>query len=131
MLTEQIIVITGAYGGVGEAIAKDLASRGANLCLTGKDGNKLERLKLSILQKRKNTYLHHHIECYPADLKEPPCIDAMAKELTAVHPKIHALIHTAGIIFSDVQIAASPQLEKEQLQINTEAPSHLTQLLLP
>ena len=44
----KVALVTGASYGIGFAIAKDLASRGAHLILTARSGEKLEALASSI-----------------------------------------------------------------------------------
>lgn len=53
-LDQKIVVLTGATGGIGRPLALALAERGANLALTGRDIEKLRKLKYALkLQNRR------------------------------------------------------------------------------
>jgi len=43
-ISGSTVLITGASGGIGGAIARELAWRGASLILVNRDGDRLERL---------------------------------------------------------------------------------------
>ena len=49
-LMDKIIVVTGATGGIGQELAKKLATRGAQLILVGRDIHKLEQLRFDCHQ---------------------------------------------------------------------------------
>ena len=60
------VLITGASSGIGEAFARNLASRGANLILTARSEDKLRQIANELSEK-------HSIEVYvfPGDLSRP------------------------------------------------------------
>ncbi|ENO74709.1 SDR family NAD(P)-dependent oxidoreductase, partial [Thauera sp. 63] len=47
-LTDARVVLTGATGGLGEALARQLAMAGASLLLTARDPARLERLASAV-----------------------------------------------------------------------------------
>jgi NADP-dependent 3-hydroxy acid dehydrogenase YdfG len=51
-LQNKVAIITGASGGIGEAVAKDLDTAGMNLVLTARAQDKLERLALNLRQAK-------------------------------------------------------------------------------
>lgn len=52
VLGGQIIVITGAAGGIGQATARECSKRGAHLVLAGRSANALEQVRLSLTNPR-------------------------------------------------------------------------------
>jgi NADP-dependent 3-hydroxy acid dehydrogenase YdfG len=47
-LKDQVAVVTGAAGGIGRAISRQLASMGAQVILAARDTDQLERVKREI-----------------------------------------------------------------------------------
>ena len=68
----QTILVTGASGGIGEAIARTLGEQGAMVCLTGRDRPRLRKLAGRIPDQK--------ARCYPADL-------TIGKEVESVEKK--------------------------------------------
>ena len=48
-LEKKKVLLTGASGGIGKAIAIELASLGADICLTGRNEEELTKLKNCLL----------------------------------------------------------------------------------
>lgn len=89
-LNEQVIVITGASSGIGEAAAKQLAARGAIVCLVARREEELARVAGEI--EAAGGIAH----AYSANLAESESIDALVELLRADHPRIDALVNNAG-----------------------------------
>src|SRR3954467_139444 len=62
------VLLTGASGGIGNAIARALHARGASLAITGRRTDALERLREE---------LGDRVDVLQADLAEPPDGDAL------------------------------------------------------
>jgi short-subunit dehydrogenase len=123
VLTHQTIVVTGASGGIGRAIATRLAEEGATLCLCGRDRSKLDDLASRLPGK--------HSRCYSADLAIGKQVDELVSAILADNPSIHGIIHCAAVIHLGPVSDAPVQAFHQQLSLNTVAPFRLTQLLLP
>ena len=52
MLEEEVAVVTGSTGGIGEAVAHQLASDGARVIVTGRRGEEGERVAADIVAAR-------------------------------------------------------------------------------
>ena len=86
-LKNKTILVTGASGGIGQAIAIQCSELGASVIITGRDVDKLN-LTLKLL-KGKN---HNSIA---ADLK----LESDIEKLVDQCPEINGLVHAAGIIY--------------------------------
>ena len=86
----KVALVTGASYGIGFAIAKDLASRGAHLILTARSGEKLEALASSIRSEGGKANV------YEADLSVPGSAEEVFKKISSEGIKIDLLVNNAG-----------------------------------
>jgi NADP-dependent 3-hydroxy acid dehydrogenase YdfG len=121
----QIAVITGATGGVGQAIADRFATAGAHLVLVGRDARALEALV------QQQGWTPSAVECHIANLASESDVRAVAARLATTRPEVHLLVHAAGSITSaTIEHSALADFDA-QYQINVRSPYQLTQALLP
>lgn len=119
-LNDARILLTGASGGLGRALASELAAAGAQLLLAGRDGGKLAELGAGLGTG------HSTVR---ADLTCPDGIAAAAGVADAFG--VNVLINNAGIGgFGLFDQQAWPMVES-LLATNLEAPLRLTHALLP
>ena len=123
LFSNQTIVITGASGGIGRAIALALAKQGATVCLSGRNQERLNEVAAQLPEKK--------AFCYPADLTVEEELQAAVKAILAENKRIDALIHCAAIIVIEPVVTALPEDFDRQYRTNVLAPFRLTQLLLP
>ena len=86
----KVALVTGASYGIGFAIAKDLASRGAHLILTARSGEKLKALASSIRSEggKANVFV--------ADLSVCGSADELFEKISHEGIKIDLLVNNAG-----------------------------------
>jgi NAD(P)-dependent dehydrogenase (short-subunit alcohol dehydrogenase family) len=120
----QVAVITGASGGIGEAIAIQLARGGARLMLAGRSA---ERLDLVAERARD---LSPGVETFAADLGEDAQVRALADRALAAFGRVDLLIHSIGLFLGGSFESPVGDLDR-QLRINVHIPYLLTQALLP
>jgi NADP-dependent 3-hydroxy acid dehydrogenase YdfG len=121
----QVVVITGATGALGMAMAGTLAASGAKLFLTARSQADLDRL---IQRSGWNT---DSIRCIPVDLAVEEEVCEFAQRVTAESPRVDVLIHAAGTIsLGNVSGSRLGDFD-QQYQVNVRAPYQLTQALLP
>jgi NAD(P)-dependent dehydrogenase (short-subunit alcohol dehydrogenase family) len=121
----KVAVITGASGGIGEALAIQLAREGARLMLNGRSADKLG------LVAEKARDLSPGVEVFAADLAEDDQVRALADRALSVFGGVDVLIHSAGL-FVGGSLAATPVEDLDrQYRVNVHSPYLLTQALLP
>jgi short-subunit dehydrogenase len=125
-LAGSTVVLTGASGGIGAALAHDLVSRGAQLVATGRDQATLDRLRASLPAASRN-----RIRTVAADLLDASGrarVLAVARE--AAHP-VRTLVHAAGSGSFAPFESTGPEAFEHLLQVNVVAPFALTQEFIP
>ena len=119
-LTGKTCLLTGATGGIGEAIAIALDAAGAQLILVGRSQLKLNHL----LNQLKND---NHI-CVSADLTQTEGIETVVQ---SCNNDIDILINNAGNNHFGLLTEQSEQQIRQMLELNTLAPMLLTKAMLP
>jgi NADP-dependent 3-hydroxy acid dehydrogenase YdfG len=122
LFSGQTILVTGASGGVGEAIARALGERGATVCLSGRNHERLKKVAAQLPEKR--------ARCYPVDLTVEKELQDVVRTMVAENRRIDALIHCAAIIVMEPVATASAKDFERQFKTNVLGPFRLTQLLL-
>lgn len=119
-LNRARIVLTGATGGLGEALVRQLSAAGALLLITGRNPNQLVRLQQSA-----------GVGCraLPADLTTPEGIEAVAQAGRDCNANI--LINNAGVGGFGLLAQQSAAAVERILATNLVAPIQLTRALLP
>lgn len=91
-LHHQHIVLTGATGGLGVALAHALIAKGAVLCLVGRDPQKLHALQQALSAKGgQASYI-------VLDLTQPHMAEQLVKQAVAAIGKVDIVINNAGVI---------------------------------
>ncbi len=110
------VLLTGATGGLGHAIARRLAAAGAHVVLSGRRGDVLVDLASEIGG-----------EVAPADLSDP----AAVRDLAAAHGDVDILVANAGVPASGrLETYSEDQIERALL-VNLHAPILLAHALTP
>jgi NADP-dependent 3-hydroxy acid dehydrogenase YdfG len=123
-LAGAVAVITGAGGGVGGAIARALAERGATLCLIGRT---VETLEVAARPARTRQSTFHYV----ADVGRTAEVDSVVDKISREVGRVDFLVHSAGVIaLGGVEEAALEDLDR-QYDTNIRGPYLLTKRLLP
>jgi len=120
-----LAVVTGATAGIGKVFCERLASRGHDLLLVARDGNRLQALKRELEQGH-----GVGVEVFPADLTIDTDVSLLAETL-ARSVNLAVLVNNAGFGTRDSLADASPARQEAMLQLHTMAPMRLTQAALP
>jgi hypothetical protein len=114
-------LVTGASSGIGEAFARQLASRGTALVLVARNAAKLDTLAATL-----RTDHGVAVEILPADLTTEAGRTAACERLLADGEPVDLLVNNAGVgtsgAFGEIPLARELQL----LQLNVSALVHLT-----
>lgn len=129
LLTDRVILITGAGGGLGSTAALALAQQGAHIILLDKIIPKLEKVYDAIVAAGAPTPV-----MYPFDLAGAS--EAEYEELASIiadkYGALHGLLHSALQFNYFAPLAALKTKEwGDTLNVNLNAPFLLTRVLLP
>lgn len=126
ILQGKNIVITGASGGIGAEIAKLSAQRGANLVLLARSIDKLEQLKIDLVNRYSIKVFVHQLDVSNSEVVE--------KVFTTIFDEIGSvdiLINNAGFgIFREAHEAAITEV-KSMFEVNVVGLIACTRMVLP
>lgn len=122
-LEDRTILLTGATGGIGKALAQVLARRGASLLLSARSAARLEALKAEILE------MGGHAEVVAADLSTSDGRQALVA--AAAKFRVDTLINNAGTNHLGLYATQSEASIESLVTSNLVAPMLLTRALLP
>ncbi|MEL6242438.1 MAG: SDR family NAD(P)-dependent oxidoreductase [Pseudomonadota bacterium] len=125
MSDRKIAVITGSTGGIGGAIADQLAADGWDLVLVNRNAEKASQQKADLNAAHPSA----NIDLIRADLMDVDQIKRAAREILAMHPCIDALYNNSGVLTS--QRVMSPQGHESNYAVNTLAPYVMLECLRP
>jgi NAD(P)-dependent dehydrogenase (short-subunit alcohol dehydrogenase family) len=123
---EQTILVTGATDGLGRALARELAARGATVLLHGRAKARLEDTRREIVEATGSDRLR----TYLADLASLEQVRRLGRELDADQQRLDVLVNNAGIGGDGPRQQSADGLEL-RFAVNYLAPFLLTELLLP
>ncbi|THF71052.1 SDR family oxidoreductase [Deinococcus sp. Arct2-2] len=119
-------LITGASGGIGEAIARQLAARGAHLILVARSEGKMQALAQELSAK-------HGIQAavIALDLTRPDAGEVLEREVAARNLTVDILVNNAGFGgFSEFWTQDSGEISR-MVAVNIAALTDLTRRFLP
>lgn len=122
MIENKLVVLTGASGGIGQALAQNLASRGARLILMGRNREQLERIRGELTGEHSivvadlnNALDRENAQSFFKNLAEP----------------VDILINNAGISCFSLFENMQEQTIQDLLQTNLISPMLFTRGILP
>lgn len=120
------VLVTGASSGIGEAFARNLANRGANLILTARSEDKLRQIAEALSEE-------HAIEVavFPADLSLSGTPQQLWEQVQAASLSVDVLINNAGFGKCGDFLAYDYESYQDMLNLNIKALVGLTHLFLP
>lgn len=128
-IEQQVILVTGATGGLGRALAGRLAELGATVVVHGRSRERLDAASERIRADVPGATLRPVV----ADLASLHEVDRMADEVLDACPRLHALVSNAGVGFgSDTSRRETSRDGIElRLAVNHLAGAQLIRRLLP
>lgn len=122
---KKTVLITGATDGIGLAAAKMLVAEGHRVLIHGRNPQKLEAAKQTLLDVNSDA----EVETYIADLSVLSEIKPFADKVKSEHDSLDALINNAGVYTTNN--ARTKDGFDVRFAVNTLAPYLLTKALLP
>lgn len=90
LFNDQVIVVTGGGSGIGRCVAHELASLGARVVITGRNEDKLARVKAEITEDGGQA------DSIAFDIRDEDQVKAAVAEIVQRHGAIHGLVNNAG-----------------------------------
>ena len=119
-LTGRKALVTGASGGIGEAIARQLHAQGATV---GLHGTRVERLEALAAD------LGDRVMMFPADLSDRDAVSALGKKAEEQLEGVDILVNNAGITKDGLFVRMSDDAWDQVLEVNLTAVFRLTREL--
>lgn len=118
----MLVMLTGASGGIGSAIARRLAKGGVDLLLVGRDESKLQQVAAGIDGTG--------VDCVLADFGTVEGRGKIALTLADSSRPVEALINCAGINHFGLFESMTDEQISQQFSVNVVAPLQLTKVYL-
>jgi len=123
-LKDQVVWITGASSGIGEALACGMSRQGAKLIMSGRRIAELERVK--------NNCAHPDNVCIlPLDLTDSANLEAKVPAAIALFGHIDIMVHNGGISQRALIADTAIVVHREVMELNYFSYIILTKALLP
>ena len=123
----KTVLITGASGGIGEALCRDFAKAGYDVAI---HYNNSEESALKLQAELESQY---KVKAVPikADLKNSEDVKALAKSAINAFGKIDVLVNNAGVAYFSLFQLADDSKVRELFEINLMSAMNLTKEILP
>ncbi len=120
-LDGRTALVTGASGGIGEAIARTLHAQGAVVALSGTRRDRLDRL---------GEALGERVHVCPADLGDAAAAEALVPQAEAAAGPLHILVNNAGLTRDMLALRMNDDAWRTVLDIDLTAPFRLARAAL-
>jgi dehydrogenase/reductase SDR family protein 7B len=120
----QVVWITGASSGIGEALALAFAREGARLVLSSRRPAELERVRRACVRPQDHMVL-------PLDLMQGATFSAAVAEVLARCGHVDVLVNNGGVSQRALATDADESVERQLMEVDYFAPVALTKAVLP
>jgi short-subunit dehydrogenase len=120
----KIIWITGASSGIGLALARECAHRGAKVVLSARSENKLEQARAELLHPENHLVL-------PLDLEDQSNYAQLVQKVMGRYGRIDILINNGGISQRGEAWSTPLEVDRKIMEINYFGAVALTKAVLP
>jgi short-subunit dehydrogenase len=125
-LNGKVVLITGASGGLGEALARELAAQGASLALASRNQAELQRVAAYCKQN-----FGGEAKVYALDVTRASDAQNVVEAVLKDFGKLDVIINNAGL-HAFASVAELPEgILREALEVNLYGPLRLIQAALP
>lgn len=128
-LAGRVVLVTGAYGGLGAAVARAAARAGATVVITGRRKRQLEQLYDAMIEEGLPEPVIHPLDMEAAT---PRDYEALADGLQRDFGRLDGIVHAAASFNGLTPLAVhKPDDWLRALHVNVSAPFALTQACMP
>ena len=120
-LKDMVVVVTGATGGIGRAIAWLFARLGAHVVLVGRNQAKLDALTARMTRRALK------VSSYAADIRQPDVVQALFDAIWKIESRVDSLINSAGGQFPKAAIDVSVRGWKAVIDTNLNGTWYMMQ----
>lgn len=111
-LTGKRALVTGATGGIGEAVARALHAQGASVAISGTRAEKLDALAGDLKER---------VHVTPCNLSDLDAVDALPKTASEAMGGLDIVVSNAGVTRDTLMMMMKPDMWDEVLKINLTA----------
>ena len=115
------VLITGATGGIGEALVEKFHKANYNIVASGTNTEKLNKIT--------NTY-KERLTCFQCDLSKKKEVIKLAEQASKLYGQIDVLINNAGITRDNLFLRMKDEEWEEVINVNLNANFYLTKIIL-
>lgn len=130
-LDRKTVLVTGAAGGFGRELMRQLLHEGSMLILSDRTLADLHRAAADVAAELGGPVQGRILGFIAADLSTAEGASALATQAEAIAPQIDVLINNAGLSFLGAFADLPPDRWELIMQVNLLAPMRLTRALLP
>lgn len=124
MLENQIALVTGASRGIGKAIAKEFAGRGATVIVNYKGSKEAAKKVVEEIQA-----VGGRAEAYPCDVADEASCKNMIADIHHTYGSIDILVNNAGITRDNLLVKMSEEEFDQVLDTNLKGAFHTMKLV--
>lgn len=111
-LSSRRALVTGATGGIGEAVARALHAQGASVAISGTRAEKLEALAGDLKER---------VHVCPCNLSDLDAVDALPKTASEAMGGLDIVVSNAGVTRDNLMMMMKPDAWEEVIKINLTA----------
>ena len=123
-IKDQVVWITGASSGLGKALAEEFAQQGAQLILTARRFDELEKVRKALVNSEKHVSI-------TADITDESQVRHAYEEVLKQKGRIDWLINNAGLSQRALVSETTMQTERAIMEVDYFSQVFLTKLVLP
>lgn len=128
-LAGRVILVTGAYGGLGAAVARAASRAGATVVITGRRKRQLEQLYDAMMSEGLSEPVIHPLDM---EVATPADYEALADGLERDFGRLDGIVHAAASFKELTPLAVhKPDDWLRAMHVNVSAPFALTQACMP